>query len=256
MEQSSWIEIEIINWEKYNPRSDRAHHSWFRLENSIATEPKFHGLSAAQKFIAICLLAEASKGEGGKARVNLLWLCDQLKVRRLEIDGVVTTLVDNGVMRCRVVTANTHNFQSSLTTNERTNERTNETNEVSAEAEPVPGSVHALQTDPHLGEFLQGIKAKVFEAWEGLYPPDWIREECLKASAWVAANPHRAPKAQKARFMTNWLCSGWERHRKTLPSNLAPTPIQANRSADHELAERARREQEELNRIYGGGGAA
>lgn len=126
----SIIEIEVVNWEKYNPRSDRAKHSWFRLQNDIVTEPKFHGLSAGQKFIAICLLAEASKGNG-KAKVVVAWLCDQLKVKTTDISRTVNQLVTAGVLlvtdRLPVDTANTHNFQSSLTTNERTNER-DETN--------------------------------------------------------------------------------------------------------------------------------
>ena len=124
------VEIEILNWEKYNPRTDRAKHSWFRLQNDIATEPKFHGLNAAQKFIAICLFAEASKGSG-KAKIITPWLCDQLKVKITDVSKTIQQLVTNGVLvitsRLPADTTNTHNFQSSLTTNERTNERTNVT---------------------------------------------------------------------------------------------------------------------------------
>ena len=108
---SGIIEIEVINWENYNPRTDRKKHSWFRLENNIVSEPKFHGLSAAQKFIAICLLAEASKGSG-RAKIIVSWLCDQLKVKSLEISKTLELLVSNGVVRVPPDTGNTHNFQS------------------------------------------------------------------------------------------------------------------------------------------------
>lgn len=86
-----FIEIEIKNWIKYNPRTDRKTHSWFRLENSIADDQKFFGLTAAQKFGWICLLAEVSKESNtrakfseksecidGSAKINLAWIAHQI----------------------------------------------------------------------------------------------------------------------------------------------------------------------------------
>jgi len=132
MSQEEWVEIEVINWEKYNPRSDRKSHSWFRVQNDIVAEPKFFGMSAAQKFISICLFAEISKNGGNPTKVNCFWLADQLKVKPSEIHQTIQKLVLSGVARLPLDTAwspldttYTHNFQSSLTTNERTNERTN-----------------------------------------------------------------------------------------------------------------------------------
>lgn len=126
---ADWIEIEIVNWEKYNPRSDRAKHSWFRLQNDIVAEPKFHGLSCAQRFIAVCLFAEVSKSGGGRAQIKISWLADNLKVKPIEIHKTIQVLVSDGVLRLPPDTSNTHNFQSSLTTNVTnvTNERTNDT---------------------------------------------------------------------------------------------------------------------------------
>lgn len=118
-----WIEIEIINWEKYNPRNDRKGHTWFRLENTIANEPKFFGMSPAQKFIAICLFAEVSKSRGEKARIRVSWLADLVKVMANEIYETIQCLVTGGVLRVPVDTMNTCERKSSLTTND-TNERT------------------------------------------------------------------------------------------------------------------------------------
>lgn len=141
------VEIEVINWERYNPRSDRKTHTWFRLENNIATEPKFHGLTSGQKFIAVCLLAEGAKGSG-RAKIVISWICDQLKVKVSDVSKVITQLIDTGVIRFPSVTTTTppdttatppdtdvtpvdtnidHNiFQRGLRTDERTNERTND----------------------------------------------------------------------------------------------------------------------------------
>lgn len=96
---SEWIEVEVVKWEDYNPRADRKRHSWFRLENGIAAEQKFFGLTAAQKFVAICLFAEVSKSQGTRIRIHVPWLADLLKV---SLDDVFTThqhLVNTGVLR-------------------------------------------------------------------------------------------------------------------------------------------------------------
>lgn len=98
-----WVEIEIVNWAKYNPRTDRANYTWFRLQNDIATEPKFHGLTPSQKFIAVCLFAEVSKSGGKPARIKLAWLADQIKVKTPEILRTIEVLVSEGVFRCPLV---------------------------------------------------------------------------------------------------------------------------------------------------------
>lgn len=93
------VEIEVINWEKFNPRTDRKIHSWFRLENGIATEPKFFGLTAGQKFVAVCLFAEASKSSGGKTKINVPWFADLLKVEPGEVLKTIAHLEKTGVLK-------------------------------------------------------------------------------------------------------------------------------------------------------------
>ena len=60
--------IKVLNWEKYNPRTDRKAHHWFRMEFGIAMEPKFFGLSAGQKFAVICLFAEYGRSRSAAAQ--------------------------------------------------------------------------------------------------------------------------------------------------------------------------------------------
>lgn len=120
---TDFIEIEVVNWELYNPRTDRKKHSWFRLENSIATESKFFGLSAAQKFVAICLFAEVSKHSGSATQINVAWLADQLKIDPSEIVEAVRHLVKSGVLRL----PNGESWLPAVTDRHTTYERTNDT---------------------------------------------------------------------------------------------------------------------------------
>jgi len=161
------VEIEVINWEKYNPRTDRKKSSWFRLENGIAAEPKFFGLSAAQKFIAICLFAEASKKCGATASVNIDWLADQLKVKAQEIHKTIQHLVSSGVVK---VSSGVALVSSGCPTNERTNERYERTNN---NAHSVEFAEFYLGCPRKIGK-AQALKAYVRERKAGATAEDLL----------------------------------------------------------------------------------
>jgi hypothetical protein len=60
--RSSRLKITIVNKEqKYNPRTDRENHKWFRLENKFILGPAFDALSGGQKFLLIYLIAVAQE---------------------------------------------------------------------------------------------------------------------------------------------------------------------------------------------------
>lgn len=228
---SDWIEMEVMNWSKYNPRNDRKKHSWFRLQNDIATEPKFHGLSAAQKFVAICLFAEASKGDG-RAKVSLLWLSDQLKVKPTLIHETIQALVTSGVVRLPSGNQRLPGDTDWHTTDGRTD--VTDERQVSTEPEPggsVVGAVSPLTQDPKVLEILaeKQVSLATQKAWRDAYPDiPWVEQQILKAVAWMAENPTRKKK-RFARFMGSWLSRGWD-SRKAPPGgskiNLTPVKIE------------------------------
>jgi hypothetical protein len=64
------------------------------------------------------------------------------------------------------------------------------------------------------------VKVTTQKLWCQVYGDvGWIKQELLKAILWCDANPQRKPKANFSRFFTTWLATGWEKHRKTFPSN-------------------------------------
>ena len=172
------VEIEVINWEKYNPRTDRKNHTWFRLENSIVTEPKFFGLSAAQKFVAVCLFAEATKGHG-KAIIHIEWLQDQLKVEQFDIVHTIQYLAECGVIR--LPTGNRLPQIDSLRTNERTNDtiRTNDTD---------AGLPTGSSTTPKEPSHVSQVKKAFLESYKKEFKrdyPGWGAKENGMASKWL-----------------------------------------------------------------------
>lgn len=54
------VEIEILNWEKFNPRKDVTNPSWFRLEHSFMFDPEWDHLDGQEIAVWIYLLAYAS----------------------------------------------------------------------------------------------------------------------------------------------------------------------------------------------------
>lgn len=83
----------------------------------------------------------------------------------------------------------------------------------------LKNSAPSLQLENELNFFqrISVIKPELESAWLKAYPKDWISDELKKAEAWVIANPRRAPK-NASKFLTNWFSNGWERHRKTIPT--------------------------------------
>lgn len=55
------ITVVIPKWDKFNPRSDRANYTWFRLQNDFMTHHSLFSLSDSDKLLFILLLCEASK---------------------------------------------------------------------------------------------------------------------------------------------------------------------------------------------------
>lgn len=149
---AGFVLITVINWEKYNPRSDRRHHSWFRMQNDIATDAKLFGLTAAQKFVCICLFAEVSRSGGKQTGIRLKYFSHVAGVTDSEVLDTIKHLADNGVI---TVESGNHptptgnqltptlfvtNTIGALRTNERTNV-TYDTNERTKNLSPgVPPS--------------------------------------------------------------------------------------------------------------------
>lgn len=89
--------------------------------------------------------------------------------------------------------------------------------------------------EPALDDFLVGhplmecldtleswkIKPDLLRGWIRIYPADFLVEELKKASLWVTANAHKAPKKNYGAFFTRWIGKSWEAHRRKLPGNKA-----------------------------------
>lgn len=203
------MRLEVINFEKFNPRTDRKKHSWFRLENDFINDEKLFKLSPIEKFVWVCILAYRSNKCDQIFDLDLEYLADQLDVKEDIISSTIQKLSKSKAMIIHeVVTTGNQLVSTGSPTYERTNEQTN-------------GRKAATDADE--------ISNELKDQWIRTYKDEkWIDFEISAANAWILANPLKAPKSDFKRFYNGWLKRGWEKHRISMPSNRALVPFKTN----------------------------
>lgn len=147
------MKIEILNWEKHNPKRDQKTYTWFRLQNGIASDKDFYGLTAEQKWVWIVILCEASKKNCGVLEFDIEWLVDIARVKKAVIESLFRLLEEKRIISsvsCSLQRATPncrdHDKLLPLRTNVRTyetNERTNEEG-VNSQTPVIPFSTGQL----------------------------------------------------------------------------------------------------------------
>lgn len=84
--------IEVVNWSKYNPRTDVNHSSWFRLENTFWFDPAISRLDNDGKMVWVMLLATASKQGSGVFDLDCVLVASILKISEEKLQTVIADL--------------------------------------------------------------------------------------------------------------------------------------------------------------------
>src|SRR6201984_1335393 len=240
MSLPSIIEIEIVNWGKYNPKRDQQSYTWLRLNNDIATDPDLYGLSAEQKFVWVEILCQASRKNKGIILLNLDQLAHVCHVQIQKVKQLIEFLQIKPICRVHdrarppVVVGTTPTYErTNVRTNETddTNEQTNEGNAPSCK-QPEAEAPHPLElSDAHAFLIMRKVKPKLAQSWVTTFDdPDWIIQELKKASLWEDANPKKK-KIDFGKFMTNWLTRGWDSRKVPSNTNRAEQRTANNRAA-------------------------
>lgn len=125
----STIQLEVLNWEKYNPRKDLVKHSWFRLENNLITSPEFFDFDHSEFCLWIYLLGLASQKQTGQISMSV---SHAVTVAKIQKESIVSGLLKLQQLQCvQIITSIEHaDAQITAPTNEHNNTlrdiRTNE----------------------------------------------------------------------------------------------------------------------------------
>lgn len=102
------MKVEILAWDKFNPRKDVKTASWFRMENSFCTHPDFFDLTNDQKMIWIFLLCEASKKMRSTIKVNPGIMAAILRLETHEVRNTLCILATGDDPKLKI-----HDFENS-----------------------------------------------------------------------------------------------------------------------------------------------
>lgn len=114
------IKIELVNWEKYNPRKDLKTMSWFRVENNLPEHSAFFELTNDGKWFFIWILCQAAKKNKELLIFDLNYAEHFSGVKKEQITEILQILHEHELIRYELVT-NTNEFVPYERTNERTN---------------------------------------------------------------------------------------------------------------------------------------
>lgn len=98
-----YYEIEILNWEKQNPRKDAKRYSWFRFENDFFKNDEFFHMSHTTRSLLVFLMCEVSQ-----KNVKILHMYDTYlkhvgNFRKNEIKNGLEKLNEIKLITCKLV---------------------------------------------------------------------------------------------------------------------------------------------------------
>lgn len=96
--------IEIVNWTKYNPRSDVKATSWFRLENDFWSDPVIFMCDNDQKMVWLSLLSLASQRMSGTFELEPEFVATVLRIGSDRVKETLKYLEEKGKIRHADVT--------------------------------------------------------------------------------------------------------------------------------------------------------
>ncbi len=199
------IDLEIVNFDKYNPRGDVKKHSWFRFENTLLESADFYSWSGEQIKAFIYLLSQASRKRSGKIRVIPDHALRACMIKPKDLQATIEKLEALDMVHVHGTrTSRARDADVALRTDGRTNERTD------APTAPPPAAELTLVRNPGAAKILseRGVTQAQFDAWLAAYPNQaWVEQEILKAASWEAADATRRKK-KFAPFIANWLSKG------------------------------------------------
>lgn len=152
------VRIHILNWEKYQPRSDVKHSSWFRMEHGLYFDPEWAAFSALEHHVWVWLLACASMKNRGILELEHSAIATSAKVTVEVVKSALAKLEDKACIQIEVVSdtsraRNVDDTPASVHVALRTDGRdgrTNETDEESVDSDKPRSTRAALQELPIL----------------------------------------------------------------------------------------------------------
>lgn len=87
-----WALIKVLNWEKYNPRSDSRNNTWFRMQNTLWLDSRFNAMPVSARAFYMYLLSTASDHSKDVLSINVTLSFTSLNLLGARSKDVLSTL--------------------------------------------------------------------------------------------------------------------------------------------------------------------
>lgn len=171
------INIEILNWEKFNPRKDLKATSWVRLQNSLFEDPQFYDFDHSEICFWIYVISLASKKQNGQVLLNFNHAERIGRFSEETIHSALKKLIEINCVHVRNEDV-TRTLRARNTTNERTNYETNvhERNDCVTDAYVTQEIAKTKKEKPsadsataEIGKTASEVIARYCELWKAKY---------------------------------------------------------------------------------------
>lgn len=119
------VEIEILNWKKFNGKETLKTPNWFKVHIGIGASKSLFGLPFSTKWIWICVLAEAKREKCPKIRLNLKWASNYWAIEKKLILEAMESFKEIGLLRVNSESPPSALRSNSSSERERERERDN-----------------------------------------------------------------------------------------------------------------------------------
>jgi len=217
------MELTILKWNKYNPRKDIKHPSWFALSNRFLEDPDLFGFEPIDLKAMLYLFCQASQRNSPDITVNFshaervcLIKSKNLKaaIEKLSKIGAVRIRTDHERARTQTSRDTTDNTLQTIqdTTGQNTITAVSETSEPAA---VETGNWNEFVSPKSESELIRALPKETLERWAKLHPDaEFLNRELIKAFGYYQTNPKKCPHSRRgwANALSSWFERGWGKH--------------------------------------------
>lgn len=217
------MEITILKWDKYNPRKDIKHPSWFALSNRFLEDPDLFSFEPAELKAMLYLFCQASQKNSADISINFQHAERVCQIKNKDIRSAIEKLSVIGSVRVRTdhERARTQTSRDTTDTTDTTDKtlHTDTSTVVAVTTAPTakaPGLGKLIEVDPKdERELLLLLPKETLERWGKLYPDaEFLNRELIKSFGYYRDNSTKAPKTRRgwSRALGSWFERSWPTH--------------------------------------------
>lgn len=219
------IELEIINWSKYNPRKDYKRPHWFAMSNRVLEDESLYELSGDEFKAWVYILCKASQLNSGSVKIYFKHAERVSGIERHVLSSSIEKLIKAECIRCSVQTTNeicTDSVRHNTIQYNTIHQELLRNSPPSAKKLPSTDSRKTIEISK-LEDFSL-IPTSYWCNWDDLYSHEFVERECRKSLIWLNANPKKSKKTLRGwvAFFSGWFDRSWDKSTTKGASNKTP----------------------------------